>query len=72
MTHAKGYKAAKCAKTPFEDKAAALLEIKTQHSQHIHFSKKYTHRKNNLKTYCYECSRCGKWHLTTQKQKRKY
>lgn len=20
----------------------------------------------------YECPRCGKWHLTTQKQKRKY
>ena len=72
MVHATDYKNAKCAKTPFDNKKAALLEIKTQHSQHIHFSKKYTHRKNNLKVRPYECPRCGKWHLTTQKQKRKY
>jgi len=66
------YKSAKCSKISFEDKKAALLEIKIQRSQHIHSKKKYICRKNNVKMYCYECPRCGKWHLTTCKQKRKY
>jgi len=65
-------KIAKCAKASFDSKTAALAEIKLQHSQHIHFRKKFNCRKNNLKVRCYECPKCGKWHLTTQKQKRKY
>ena len=66
------YKPAQCTKVPFENKKAALLEIKVQRSQHTHSKKKRKSRKNNMKMYCYECKRCGKWHLTTCKQKRKY
>ena len=66
------YKPAKCIKAPFESKKAALLEIKMQRSQQIYRRKKYVNRKNNVKTYCYECPRCGKWHLTTCKQKSKH
>ena len=63
-----------CGKIPFDDKTAALTEIKIQHAQHIRFSKRAKHnKKSNIKVHCYECRRCGKWHLTTQsrnKQKR--
>ena len=70
--NAETYEAARCTKAPFKSKKAALLEIKMQRSQQIYRSKRYVNRKNNVKTYCYECPRCGKWHLTTCKQKRKY
>ena len=70
--HDKTYKEVGCSKVPYASRALARVEIKTQHSQHVRFNKKYNNRKNNLKVHCYECPRCGKWHLTTQKQKKKY
>ena len=58
-----------CGKIPFDNKTAVLAEIKRQHAHNKRFSKQAKRiKKNNVKVYCYECYRCGKWHLTTQKQ----
>ena len=65
-------KIAKCTKVSFSNKAEALEEIKHQHNQGIRFSKRKNSSKSNKKYRAYECPRCGKWHLTTKKQKRKY
>lgn len=65
-------KIAKCTKVSYEAKAEALADIRYQHNHSIRFSKRFKNSKAGKKHRPYECPRCGKWHLTTQKQKRKY
>jgi len=66
-----------CNKIPYVDKADALKGIKHILNNRRHFKNPRfkalgfkSDPKVNKKLYPYECRQCGKWHLTTQKQKK--
>ena len=61
-----------CSKMSFPTKADALVEIKFIQAHQIRFGKKYQRDKSGKALKAYQCPRCGTWHLTTAKQKRKY
>lgn len=61
----------KCMKMGFDTKSDALVEIKRQKAHNIRFKKSVCH-KVNLKLRPYLCPFCNKWHLTSQKKRKKY
>ena len=60
-----------CNKVPYESKKDALKDIKYQKAQGIRFSKRGNTARKDKKLFPYECIRCQKWHLTSQKQSNK-
>ena len=59
-----------CNKVDYPTRAAALHDIARIKIQSRYRSKKHAKaRKSNRKMWPYECRKCGKWHLTTTKQK---
>lgn len=62
-----------CQKVTYETKQQAVEDANFIKHQARHFSKKQQgHHKHGKKLSAYYCKRCGGWHLTTEKQKRKY
>ncbi len=60
-----------CNKISFEDSKSALKEAKRQMADNKHF-KNRRGKKENAKLKPYVCPRCSKYHLTSQKQKKRY
>lgn len=56
----------------FPTKADALVEIKAIRAHHIRFGNRVRGNKSCKDLKAYQCPRCGDFHLTTAKQKRKY
>lgn len=56
----------KCSKIPYDDKKAALKDIKIIKADRHHFSNRSKNKKENGKLYAYDCPLCDKWHLTTK------
>ncbi len=62
-----------CQKVPYVSKEEALKDI-----QIINVNRKWRSRrlgkncKSGRKLYAYHCPRCGNWHLTTQRRRKKY
>ncbi len=61
-----------CQKVPYEDRAAALADVKQVNQARKWRSKKIgTSPKSGRKLRPYACFYCGKWHLTTQPKRKK-
>ena len=60
-----------CNKTSYSSKRAATEDARIIKSRQRHFSGQAKSKKSNMKLRAYLCPKCGKWHLTSMKKRRK-